>query len=174
MKECATHCNYTLLLLHSEHDRSLAAARQRESLYSLLRKECTFTLLLLHIIQLYFAGHSAAARQRESFMISWQKWRRKSQQVRESFICKISRICRICRICRFNLNADYRLSCPNPYPATCPGYIRYEKFVPVMTHVLMERRYKPATEEQMLRAFEVWLWGLRRGSSSWRIFPSRK
>ena len=35
------------------------------------------------------------------------------------------------------------------------GYIRYEKFVPVMTHVLMERRYKPATEEQMLRAFEV-------------------
>jgi len=35
------------------------------------------------------------------------------------------------------------------------GYIRYEKFVPVMTHVLMERRYKPASEEQMLRAFEV-------------------
>ena len=23
MKECATHCNYTLLFLHSAHDRSL-------------------------------------------------------------------------------------------------------------------------------------------------------
>lgn len=35
------------------------------------------------------------------------------------------------------------------------GYIRYEKFAPMMTHVLMERRYKPAPEDMLLRAFEV-------------------
>ncbi|XP_039249087.2 dynein regulatory complex protein 8-like [Styela clava] len=35
------------------------------------------------------------------------------------------------------------------------GYIRFEKFLPMMTHVLMERRYKPSPEDQLLRAFEV-------------------
>ena len=50
------------------------------------------------------------------------------------------------------------------------GYIRYEKFVPVMTHVLMERRYKPATEEQMLRAFEV-LWKVQPNSLLQANYP---
>ncbi|CAK8677589.1 dynein regulatory complex protein 8-like [Clavelina lepadiformis] len=35
------------------------------------------------------------------------------------------------------------------------GYIRFEKFLPMMTHILMERRYKPAPEDQLLKAFEV-------------------
>ncbi|XP_054550927.1 dynein regulatory complex protein 8 isoform X2 [Talpa occidentalis] len=35
------------------------------------------------------------------------------------------------------------------------GYIRYEKFLPVMTQVLMEKRYRPIPEDVLLRAFEV-------------------
>lgn len=35
------------------------------------------------------------------------------------------------------------------------GYIRFEKFIPVMTRVLMERRYRPIAEDVLLRAFEV-------------------
>ncbi|XP_059001191.1 dynein regulatory complex protein 8 isoform X6 [Mustela nigripes] len=35
------------------------------------------------------------------------------------------------------------------------GYIRYEKFLPVMTEVLLERRYRPIPEDTLLRAFEV-------------------
>eukprot|EP00493_Phyllostaurus_siculus_P025421 UN25765 len=35
------------------------------------------------------------------------------------------------------------------------GYIRFEKFLPMMTHVLMERRYKPAPEDMLLKAFQV-------------------
>ncbi|XP_074660418.1 dynein regulatory complex protein 8-like [Tubulanus polymorphus] len=35
------------------------------------------------------------------------------------------------------------------------GYIRFEKFLPMMTHVLMERRYKAALEDQLLKAFQV-------------------
>ncbi|XP_012666204.1 EF-hand calcium-binding domain-containing protein 2 [Otolemur garnettii] len=35
------------------------------------------------------------------------------------------------------------------------GYIRYEKFLPVMTSVLLERRYRPVPEDVLLRAFEV-------------------
>ncbi|KAM4812649.1 dynein regulatory complex protein 8 isoform 6-T6 [Urocitellus parryii] len=35
------------------------------------------------------------------------------------------------------------------------GYIRYEKFLPVMTKVLLERRYRPIPEDVLLRAFEV-------------------
>uniref|UniRef100_A0A8D1UB72 EF-hand calcium binding domain 2 n=1 Tax=Sus scrofa TaxID=9823 RepID=A0A8D1UB72_PIG len=35
------------------------------------------------------------------------------------------------------------------------GYIRYEKFLPVMTEVLLERRYRPIPEDILLRAFEV-------------------
>merc|ERR1711860_72120 len=35
------------------------------------------------------------------------------------------------------------------------GYIRFEKFLPMMTKVLMERRYKPQPEDQLLRAFQV-------------------
>ncbi|RXM97729.1 putative palmitoyltransferase ZDHHC14 [Acipenser ruthenus] len=35
------------------------------------------------------------------------------------------------------------------------GYIRFEKFLPTMTKVLMERRYRPIPEDVLLRAFEV-------------------
>ncbi|XP_014635084.1 PREDICTED: EF-hand calcium-binding domain-containing protein 2 [Ceratotherium simum simum] len=35
------------------------------------------------------------------------------------------------------------------------GYIRFEKFLPVMTKVLLERRYRPIPEDTLLRAFEV-------------------
>ncbi|XP_059136252.1 dynein regulatory complex protein 8 isoform X1 [Peromyscus eremicus] len=35
------------------------------------------------------------------------------------------------------------------------GYIRYEKFLPVMTRVLLERKYRPIAEDVLLRAFEV-------------------
>merc|ERR1712179_625333 len=35
------------------------------------------------------------------------------------------------------------------------GYIRFEKFLPMMTKVLMERRYKPMPEDQILKAFQV-------------------
>ncbi|XP_020040930.1 dynein regulatory complex protein 8 isoform X2 [Castor canadensis] len=35
------------------------------------------------------------------------------------------------------------------------GYIRFEKFLPVMTKVLLERRYRPIPEDVLLRAFEV-------------------
>uniref|UniRef100_A0A8C0J366 EF-hand calcium binding domain 2 n=1 Tax=Chelonoidis abingdonii TaxID=106734 RepID=A0A8C0J366_CHEAB len=35
------------------------------------------------------------------------------------------------------------------------GYIRLEKFLPMMTKVLMERRYRPIPEDILLRAFEV-------------------
>ncbi|MBZ3891796.1 EF-hand calcium-binding domain-containing protein 2 [Sciurus carolinensis] len=35
------------------------------------------------------------------------------------------------------------------------GYIRYEKFLPVMTKVLQERRYRPIPEDVLLGAFEV-------------------
>ncbi|XP_012872851.1 PREDICTED: EF-hand calcium-binding domain-containing protein 2 [Dipodomys ordii] len=35
------------------------------------------------------------------------------------------------------------------------GYIRFEKFLPVMTKVLLERRYRPVPEDVLLRAFEA-------------------
>eukprot|EP00062_Callorhinchus_milii_P013239 gi/632961133/ref/XP_007896588.1/ PREDICTED: EF-hand calcium-binding domain-containing protein 2 [Callorhinchus milii] len=35
------------------------------------------------------------------------------------------------------------------------GYIRLDKFLPMMTKVLMERRYRPYPENVLLRAFEV-------------------
>ncbi|XP_051042359.1 dynein regulatory complex protein 8 isoform X2 [Phodopus roborovskii] len=35
------------------------------------------------------------------------------------------------------------------------GYIRYEKFLPVMTRALLERKYRPIAEDVLLRAFEV-------------------
>ncbi|XP_074241774.1 dynein regulatory complex protein 8 isoform X4 [Saimiri boliviensis] len=35
------------------------------------------------------------------------------------------------------------------------GYIRFEKFLPVMTEILLERRYRPIPEDVLLRAFEV-------------------
>merc|ERR1712087_37769 len=35
------------------------------------------------------------------------------------------------------------------------GYIRFEKFLPMMTKVLMERRYKPVPEDQIVKAFQV-------------------
>ncbi|XP_078314655.1 dynein regulatory complex protein 8-like [Crassostrea virginica] len=35
------------------------------------------------------------------------------------------------------------------------GYIRFEKFLTLMTKVLMERRYKPSPEDVLLKAFLV-------------------
>ncbi|XP_067681150.1 dynein regulatory complex protein 8-like [Haliotis asinina] len=35
------------------------------------------------------------------------------------------------------------------------GYIRFEKFLPMMTKVMMERRYKPNPEDVLLKAFQV-------------------
>lgn len=35
------------------------------------------------------------------------------------------------------------------------GYIRFEKFLGLMTKVLMERRYKPSPEDVLLKAFLV-------------------
>ena len=35
------------------------------------------------------------------------------------------------------------------------GYIRLEKFMPVATAVMLERRYRPASEDVLLRAFKV-------------------
>ena len=35
------------------------------------------------------------------------------------------------------------------------GYIRYEKFEPQMLKILIERRFRPASEEQLMKAFEV-------------------
>ncbi|XP_045393150.1 dynein regulatory complex protein 8 isoform X2 [Lemur catta] len=35
------------------------------------------------------------------------------------------------------------------------GYIRYEKFLPLMTEILLERRFRPVPEDVLLRAFEV-------------------
>ncbi|KAK3093607.1 hypothetical protein FSP39_018047 [Pinctada imbricata] len=35
------------------------------------------------------------------------------------------------------------------------GYIRFEKFLPMMTKTLMERRYKPSPEDVLLKAFQV-------------------
>ncbi|XP_063775837.1 dynein regulatory complex protein 8 isoform X3 [Pseudophryne corroboree] len=35
------------------------------------------------------------------------------------------------------------------------GYIRFEKFLPMMTKVLLERRYRPIPGDVLLRAFEV-------------------
>ncbi|XP_063128232.1 dynein regulatory complex protein 8 isoform X31 [Rattus norvegicus] len=42
------------------------------------------------------------------------------------------------------------------------GYIRFEKFIPVMTTVLLEKRYRPIAEDVLLRAFEA------------SLFPKRK
>ncbi|XP_071490588.1 dynein regulatory complex protein 8-like [Diadema antillarum] len=35
------------------------------------------------------------------------------------------------------------------------GYIRFDRFKPIMTTVLMERKFKPAPEDQLIKAFEV-------------------
>ncbi|XP_065838752.1 dynein regulatory complex protein 8-like [Oscarella lobularis] len=35
------------------------------------------------------------------------------------------------------------------------GFIRYERFEPMMIRVLMERRYRPENEDQILKAFSV-------------------
>ncbi|XP_032881779.1 dynein regulatory complex protein 8 isoform X1 [Amblyraja radiata] len=35
------------------------------------------------------------------------------------------------------------------------GYIQFDKFLPMMTKVLIERKYRPQSEEIILRAFEV-------------------
>lgn len=34
-------------------------------------------------------------------------------------------------------------------------FVRFDKFQPVMTKIMTERRYRPSTEEQLLKAFEV-------------------
>ena len=35
------------------------------------------------------------------------------------------------------------------------GYIRFEKFEPVMLKILLERKFRPASEEQLMKAFQV-------------------
>ncbi|XP_041037010.1 dynein regulatory complex protein 8 [Carcharodon carcharias] len=35
------------------------------------------------------------------------------------------------------------------------GYIQFDKFLPMMTRVLLERKYRPQPEDVILRAFEV-------------------
>ncbi|XP_072266547.1 dynein regulatory complex protein 8 [Pyxicephalus adspersus] len=35
------------------------------------------------------------------------------------------------------------------------GFIRFEKFLPMMTKILLERRYRPIAEDVLQRAFEV-------------------
>ena len=35
------------------------------------------------------------------------------------------------------------------------GFILYDKFQPMMARVLIEGRYKPVSEEQLLKAFKV-------------------
>lgn len=35
------------------------------------------------------------------------------------------------------------------------GFVRYEKFEPVLCRILLERRYQPVSEEQLLKAFKV-------------------
>ncbi|CAG5126045.1 unnamed protein product [Candidula unifasciata] len=35
------------------------------------------------------------------------------------------------------------------------GYVRFDKFLPMMTKVLVERRYKAATEDELVKAFQV-------------------
>jgi len=35
------------------------------------------------------------------------------------------------------------------------GYIRFERFEPVMMKILLERKYRPASEDQLLKAFSV-------------------
>lgn len=35
------------------------------------------------------------------------------------------------------------------------GFVRFQKLQPMMARVLLERRYQPATEEQLVKAFEV-------------------
>ncbi|ELT88829.1 hypothetical protein CAPTEDRAFT_195790 [Capitella teleta] len=35
------------------------------------------------------------------------------------------------------------------------GYVRFERFLPMMTRVLMERRYKPQAEDILLKAWHV-------------------
>ncbi|XP_070577862.1 dynein regulatory complex protein 8-like [Ptychodera flava] len=35
------------------------------------------------------------------------------------------------------------------------GYIRFDQFMPTMRDVLMDRKFKPAPEDQILKAFEV-------------------
>ena len=35
------------------------------------------------------------------------------------------------------------------------GFVRYEKFEPVLCRILLERRYQPVNEEQLLKAFKV-------------------
>ncbi|XP_014681831.1 PREDICTED: EF-hand calcium-binding domain-containing protein 2-like isoform X2 [Priapulus caudatus] len=35
------------------------------------------------------------------------------------------------------------------------GYVRYDRFLPVMTRILQEDKFKPAPEEVLLKAFQV-------------------
>ncbi|XP_063469630.1 dynein regulatory complex protein 8 isoform X6 [Symphalangus syndactylus] len=45
--------------------------------------------------------------------------------------------------------------CPLVEEEEPTGYIRFEKFLPVMTEILLERKYRPIPEDVLLRAFEV-------------------
>ncbi|NP_001314837.1 dynein regulatory complex protein 8 [Danio rerio] len=35
------------------------------------------------------------------------------------------------------------------------GFVRYEKFLPTMTKILLERKFRPITEDLLIQAFEV-------------------
>ncbi|XP_056624429.1 dynein regulatory complex protein 8 [Triplophysa dalaica] len=35
------------------------------------------------------------------------------------------------------------------------GFVRYERFLPTMTKILLERKFRPITEDLLLQAFEV-------------------
>nr|XP_054759789.1 dynein regulatory complex protein 8-like [Lytechinus pictus] len=35
------------------------------------------------------------------------------------------------------------------------GYIKYDRYKPIMREVLMERKFKPSPEDQLVKAFEV-------------------
>ncbi|KAG1973188.1 dynein regulatory complex protein [Pimephales promelas] len=35
------------------------------------------------------------------------------------------------------------------------GFVRYEKFLPTMTKIMLERKFRPIPEDLLLQAFEV-------------------
>ena len=52
------------------------------------------------------------------------------------------------------LHAARALHAPGNY-ARHTGYIKYERFEPMMTKVLLAHRFKSSTEDEILRAFQV-------------------
>uniref|UniRef100_A0ABI7WLG0 EF-hand domain-containing protein n=1 Tax=Felis catus TaxID=9685 RepID=A0ABI7WLG0_FELCA len=71
------------------------------------------------------------------------------------FLYVESRLCWLCLSTFYSpfinqLQCDFLVEEEEP-----TGYIRFEKFLPVMTEILLERRYRPIPEDILLRAFEV-------------------